>query len=311
MSMQGSAKASEVRIRPGTIDDNEACAAVLVDAVNDLGRRNGSIEEGDALQHETNWARWRSFFDHIARTAAEFWIAEGADGTPVGYARSIDRGGLFELTEFFVRPGVQSQGLGRELLARAFPPGRGDQRLIIATTDIRALSRYLRAGVVVRFPVLTFAGDSRDVAPVDGLVPEPLDLHRDLDAVNAVDDAVLGHRREVDHRWFATEREGHRYVRGGRVVGYGYVGLPDRAGNGPFAVLDPTDLPAVLSHVERRRHELGAEKTEFEVALHNRIAVEHLLGRGYRMDSFMTLFCSSEPFGRFDRYLFCGPALIL
>jgi len=129
--------------------------------------------------------------------------------------------------------------------------------------------------------------------------------------VNAIDDAVLGHRREVDHRWFATEREGYRYLRDGRVVGYGYVSLPDRGGNGPFAVLDPADLPGLLSHVERRRHELGAEKTEFEVALHNRTAVEHLLGRGYRMDPFMTLVCSSEPFGRFDRYLFCGPALIL
>ena len=309
--MQGSTEASAVRVRPGTIDDNEACAAVLVDAINDLGRRNGSIDEGHELKHETQWPRWRSFFDHIARTAAEFWIAEGADGAPIGYARSIDRGGLFELSEFFVRPSVQSQGVGRELLERAFPAGRGDVRLIIATTDIRALSRYLRAGVVARFPVLTFTGASRDVAVPEGIAIEPLDLDRDLDAVNEVDDAVLGHRREVDHRWFATEREGYRYLRDGRVVGYGYVALPDRGGNGPFAVLDPTDLPAVLSQVERRRHELGAEKTEFEVALHNRIAVDHLLGRGYRMDSFMTLFCSSEPFGRFDRYLFCGPALIL
>ena len=309
--MQGSTVASAVRIRPGMIDDNQACAAVLVDAINDLGRRNGSIEEGDALKHETQWPRWRSFFDHIARTAAEFWIAEGADGTPIGYARSIDRGGLFELTEFFVRPGVQSQGVGRELLERAFPPGRGDPRLIIATTDIRALSRYLRSGVVGRFPILTFTGTSRRVAVSEGLAVETLDLDRDLDAVHAVDDAVLGHRREVDHEWFATEREGYRYLRDGRVVGYGYVSLPDRVGNGPFAVLDPADLPALLSHAERRRYELGADKTEFEVALHNKIAIDHLLGSGYRMDSFMTLFCSSQPFGQFDRYLFCGPALIL
>ncbi|MDP9119681.1 MAG: GNAT family N-acetyltransferase, partial [Actinomycetota bacterium] len=266
MSREASTEASAVRIRRGTIDDNQACAAVLVDAINDLGRRSGSTDE--AIDIATQWPRWRPFFDHIARTAAEFWIAEGVDGTPVGYARSIDRGGLFELTEFFVRPGVQSHGLGRELLERAFPLGRGDLRLIIATTDIRALSRYLRAGVVARFPVLTFTGESREVAVPVGLTVERLDLDRDLGAVNDVDDAVLGHRREVDHRWFATEREGYRYLRDGRVVGYGYVSLPERGGNGPFAVLDPADLPAVLSHVEDRRHELGAEKTEFEVALH-------------------------------------------
>ena len=306
-----STDATEVRIRPGTIDDNEACAAVLVDAVNDLGQRNGSIRADNAIDLATQWPRWRPFFDHIARTAAEFWIAEGADGAPIGYARSIDRDGLFELTEFFVRPGVQSQGVGRDLLARAFPPGRGDLRLIIATTDIRALSRYLRAGVVARFPVLSFTGKSREAPLVAGLDVEPLDLERDLDAVHAVDDAVLGHRREVDHRWFAAEREGYRYLRDGRVTGYGYVGRPDRSGNGPFAVLEPSDLPAALTHAEGRRHELGAEETEFEVALHNRAALEHLLGRGYRMDAFMTLVCSSEPFGQFDRYVFCGPALIL
>jgi GNAT superfamily N-acetyltransferase len=306
-----SADSNGLRIRPGTIDDNEACAGVMVEAVNDLGRRNGSIGADNVMELATQWPRWRSFFDHIARTAAEFWIAEGPDGAPIGYARSTDRDGLFELTEFFVRPGIQSRGVGRDLLARAFPPGRGDPRLIIATTDIRALSRYLRAGVVARFPVLTFTGASRDVPRVDGLDPEPLDIDRDLDAVHAVDDAVLGHRREVDHRWFAAEREGYRYLRGGRTVGYGYVGRPDRSGNGPYAVLDPADLPAVLAHAERRRHQLGTEETEFEVALHNRAGVEHLLGRGYRMDPFMTLVCSSEPFGQFDRYVFCGPALIL
>ena len=68
---------------------------------------------------------------------------------------------------------------------------------------------------------------------------------------------------------------------------------------------------AVMAHAERRRHELGAAETAFEVALHNRAAVDHLLARGYRMDPFLTLVCSSAPFGRFDRYLFCSPALTL
>jgi GNAT superfamily N-acetyltransferase len=41
---------------------------------------------------------------------------------------SIERGagyGLFELSEFFVRPGHQSAGVGRALLERAFPLGQG------------------------------------------------------------------------------------------------------------------------------------------------------------------------------------------
>lgn len=299
------------RIRPGRLEDNHACAAILTDAVNDLGRRQGSIEPGSELVLEDQWPKWRPFMDHIARTAAEFWVAEGEGGELIGYARSVDRDGAFELTEFFVRSGTQSRGLGTQLLERAFPLGRGHLRVIIATTDVRALSRYLRADVLPRFPVLSFAGPARDVPLVGGLAVESLDLDRDMASVNAIDDDVLGHRREVDHRWFAEQREGYRYLRDGSMVGYGYVARPDRGGTGPFAVLDASDLPAVLSHAERRRQQLGAEDASFEVALHNRATIDHLLARGYRMDPFMTLVCSSAPFGSFDRYLMCGPALVL
>jgi GNAT superfamily N-acetyltransferase len=300
-----------VRIRPGRLEDNHACAAVLAEAVNDLGRRQGSIEPGAELVLEDQWPKWRPFMDHVARTAAEFWVAEGDGRELIGYARSVDRDGAFELTELFVRPGTQSAGLGTRLLERAFPLGRGHLRIIIATTDIRALSRYLRADVLPRFPVLSFSGPAREAPPVDGLAVESLDLERDMASVNAIDDDVLGHRREVDHRWYAEEREGYRYLHDGSMVGYGYVALPERGGTGPFAVLDAVDLPAVLSHAERRRHQLGAEDASFEVPLHNRAAIDHLLGRGYRMDPFMTLVCSSAPFGNFDRYLMCGPALVL
>jgi len=300
-----------VRIRHGGLDDNHACAAVLTEAVNDLGRRQGSIEPGAELVLEEQWPKWRPFLDHVARTAAEFWVAESEEGELIGYARSVDRDGAFELTEFFVRPGTQSAGLGTRLLERAFPIGRGHIRVIIATTDIRALSRYLRADVLPRFPVMTFSGPARDVPLIDGLAVESLDLERDMASVNAIDHNVLGHRREVDHRWFAEEREGYRYLRDGSMVGYGYVARPDRGGTGPFAVLDASDLPAVLSYAEGRRHQLGAEDAWFEVPLHNRAAIDHLLGRGHRMDPFMTLVCSSAPFGSFDRYLMCGPALVL
>jgi hypothetical protein len=96
----------DVRFRRGTVDDNRRCGAVLAEAVNDLGRRNGSIDDVSMLRLDDQWDRWQSIFDHLARTAAEFWVAESDDHGVVGYARSTDRAGLFELTEFFVRPGT-------------------------------------------------------------------------------------------------------------------------------------------------------------------------------------------------------------
>ncbi len=73
-------------------------------------------------------ARIQPLYALLAEIAAEWWVAEDDAGRLIGYARSIERGagyGLFELSEFFVRPGHQSAGVGRALLERAFPLGQG------------------------------------------------------------------------------------------------------------------------------------------------------------------------------------------
>jgi GNAT superfamily N-acetyltransferase len=302
---------SQPTLRPGTLDDNRACFEILRTAVNDLARRIGAETFGED-DPEGTWRRFQSFFEHLTRTAAEFWVAEAPDaGTIVGYARSVDRDGLFELTEFFVTPGAQAAGIGRALLERAFPDGRGAPRVIVATTDLPALSRYFRSGVVARVPIVTFTGAARAAGVESDLAIERVDAEdEDLAPVDAIDASVLGHRRTVDHRWFRTQREAYLYRRGGAVVGYGYVGPPDSAGSGPFAVLDPADLPAVMAHAEARRTELGASDMSFDVSMDNRPALDHLLSRGYKMDRFLTLLLSSEPL-RTDGYLFTGPPLIL
>ncbi len=66
------------------------------------------------------WERRKSMFEFLARTSPHFWVAE-RDGEIIGHARSIEHDGLLELTEYFVLPGQQSGGLGRQLLAYAFP----------------------------------------------------------------------------------------------------------------------------------------------------------------------------------------------
>lgn len=304
--------ASPPRPRPGTLDDNRLCFETLRAAVNDLARRIGAEPFGED-DPEGAWRRFRPFSDHLSRTAAEFWVAEAPDaGTIVGYARSVDRDGLFELTEFFVTPGAQAAGVGRQLLERAFPTGRGEPRVIIATTDLRALSRYFRSGVVARVPIASFTGTPRSTdAETDLEIVRVGPDDDDFDPVDAIDGAVLGHRRTVDHRWFRTEREGYLYRRGRKAVGYGYVGLPDGAGSGPFAVLEAADLPAAMAHAESRRLELGASDISFEVPLNSQLALGYLLARGYKMDQFLTLLLTSEPMRPLDGYLFTGPPLIM
>jgi GNAT superfamily N-acetyltransferase len=294
------------RLRRGTPDDTEACVRILVAAVTDLGRRQGTSWEADPADLRV---RLGSMLDHLALHAAEWWVAEdAAGGALIGYARSTDRGGLFELTEFFVHPDHQAAGLGADLLARAFPDGRGEVRAIIATTDLRAQSRYYRAGTVARFPIV-----SLEVAE-----PRPLEVPSDAALVRAtpddiadlrrIDAAVLDYDRGDEFTWLIEDREGWLLRRDGKAVGYAFVG---RHGSGPIATLDPDDQLPLLALVESRAAALGVTPLTLEVPMHNGVAMRHLLARGFRMDAFFTFLMSSHPFGRFDRYVVFGPPFIL
>jgi GNAT superfamily N-acetyltransferase len=305
-------------IRPATQADMEASHDVMWASVTDFGARNGTPLQGTAAEW---WAGGEPLQRFLATHAAEWWVAEEpASGRLIAYARSVERGGLLELTEFFVLPSNQSRGLGRQLIERAFPAGRGDVRSIIATTDVRALARYYGAGTVARFPILTIGGVPR-AAGVDGdpggdLAPQRLDPKSDddLEAVRAIEAGLIEYARGLDElRWLLEVREGYLYRRGGKgrrgePVGYGFVGKP---GTGPVGAVDPALLPAILLHLEDRAAQVGLEQIEFQVPSPNEVATRHLLGRGLRIDPWINLLMSNRPFGAFDRFLGFGPPVFL
>jgi GNAT superfamily N-acetyltransferase len=299
-------------VRRATPDDAAACHDVLWESVTDLGRRQATPLEGSV---EDWWRSGESLHRHLAERAAEWWLAEDPGSRRVvGYARSIERDGLVELTEFFVRPGFQSRGLGRDLLERAFPQddGHGRRRIrsIIATADVRALARYYGVGTVARFPFFTLGGKPSS-AELDSRL-EPVALARGNAATAAVRDIernVLGFARgdaEID--WLLGDREGWVYSNEGAIVGFAFVGT---AGTGPLAALDPANFPAVLAHVESRAHAQGLDHVEFQVPGPNETAIHHLLGRGYRLDSWINFLMSDRPFGQFDRFIGFGPPIFL
>jgi GNAT superfamily N-acetyltransferase len=133
-------------VRPGTLDDLRAVYDVFVRTTADLERRLGTPEGlnmwTDPALIADYWARHRTLFEHLTRSGDQFWVAED-EGRIISYARGTFHDGVRELIEFFVLPEHQATGVGRELLGRAFPGGAGVRRAVIATTDIRALSRYL------------------------------------------------------------------------------------------------------------------------------------------------------------------------
>ncbi|HEY8943449.1 MAG TPA: GNAT family N-acetyltransferase, partial [Polyangiaceae bacterium] len=275
----------DIRFRRGTPADSRRAFDLSMAAVKDLMARQNHELPFDA---DSLWSVLESYLAHLATHAAEWWIAEDvSDGSLVGYARSVERGGLFELSELFVRPGIQSAGLGKQLIERAFPRGRGEVRAIIATNDVRALARYYAADTVARFPIASLTGKPKPApqGEIDVTVATP----DDIPLLAELETAVVGYGRDADYPWLLREREGLLYRRGGRLVGSAFFG---EKGIGPIATYEPADQRFILADMESRAHARGIEEVSFSVPMVNEIAMNHLFGRGFKIDGPLNLFMS-------------------
>ena len=295
------------RYRRGTPADTRTCFDIFEVTVDDLGRRTGggaNATSGDPNAFEIR----RPMFEHLAATADQWWLAEeDAAGRAVGYARSIVRDGVRELTEFFVLPDAQSAGVGRGLLERALPAEGARHRAIVATIDPRAIARYLRAGLAARATMVGLEGSPRDERLATDLVRQPIDPEDPpLEELAEVDRPLLGFRRDEDHRWLASQRPGAVYRRGRSVVGYGYHPTRPLWG-GPYAALEASDLPVLIADGEAAAAAAGHATVSFDVALTAQSALDHLLGRGFRVDPFVMLFFTDGTVDGLDRYVLTSP----
>jgi GNAT superfamily N-acetyltransferase len=295
------------RYREASAADNRAMHDVFLETVAEIDRRLGSadaVDDKDPVVREQSWERWQSLFEHLMANGARAWVAEDDSGRVVGYARSLDRDGVRELTEFFVLPAAQGGGVGRELLGRAFSPEGVRHRTIIATLELAALGRYLKTGLTAHGLVLYVSNAPREHRVETDLAAEPIvDSPRTLAALARIDRRILGHTRRPEHGWLQGNREGFLFRRDGRAVGYGYVG--ERSG--PVAAFDPSDMPAILAHLESRAAAANLPDVGFWLPSLNAAATAHLLGRGFRIDPFIATFFSDAPEVRLDRYLITSP----
>jgi GNAT superfamily N-acetyltransferase len=294
----------EFTIRRGTPRDTRAAFDVSMLAMKDLFRRQGHEW---TLEPEAFWKVLEPYLTHLAEHAAEWWIAEDrADGKLIGYARSVERDGLFELSELFVRPDNQSAGLGKLLLEKAFPSGRGEVRAIIATSDVRGLARYYGAGTAARFAMFSLTGQPRrtEVESHQALPVGPAEIGE----LAAMERAVVGYARDADYPWLLENREIYVYRRAGRTVGFGCF---SETGQGPIVALEPDDQPAILLHLESLAQSCGMDSISFQVPSINVVVMHHLLERGYKIDAPPGLLMSSRDFGRFDCFVPFAPSIVL
>ena len=297
-----------IRYRRFGEDENEVVAKIFARAYNDLLTKGGNKPYVD-VEDQAGWTKaWRpdrqALFEHFSASKNESWLAE-QDGEVLGYARSILRDGIWQLTDFWVLPHKQAGGIGEVLLDRTFR-SRVDSggRVVVATTGGAAMARYIKCGLDVLSPLLEFAGPPRSTTIAADVSEEPmLDDTPTLEVLSRLDRAILGFDRTVDHKWFLAKRTGYLYRRRGEPIGYGYVAKWP----GPFAARDPADLPVVLAHAETEMAKRDQEMTLI-VPMVNSDAMRYLLSRGFRMnDKFMLLFMADRVRPRLDRYIMWWP----
>ena len=301
-----------IEIRPGTNADLFGAFVVFRLA---LFRLNQSLElaspenKPNSESLSAHFEIFRTYTEHLAQTADQFWVAEEA-GEIIGFARSFRRAGIRQLSELFVHPDKQSHGVGKRLLEAAFPADSATNRVIIASPDVRAMTRYLKAGVKIRFTIYDW-GRKPEMVPFEtDLAIEPFSASpENLAILNSIDRTILGYTREVDHIWLSQIRQGHFYRRNGQVVGYSYVS--NRVG--PIAMLHNPDFHAALAHVESEMTKYVDEVfDEFFVTIPmiNTAAVDYVLKRGCQTTPFLEHFMSDQPLGQYENYIFMDPPFI-
>ncbi|MBF8289275.1 MAG: Acetyltransferase [Chloroflexi bacterium] len=298
--------------RPFAATDAPEAFAVFRRSLFDYLHRIGMVDAETAANPpiETAWASQGPWIEHLAATAAENWIAEDDVGRVIGWALSVERDGALELTHFFVEPGTQARGIGRGLLERAFPIGRGKHRVIMATQDPRALALYLRFGVNYITTSMDMVRRPRALEMNSGITFERLTPgDESVRAVGDIEAAILGHRREADVRFLLGNRAGWLARRDGSVIGFAFGA--NGSNSGPIASLDPSDIPPLLDHVENEAAAAGLEEVYFAVPMMNDVAVRHLLAGGFQIEPFYVKVLADSRSMQLDRWVHTGPAFII
>src|SRR5262245_28096953 len=140
-------KAPRITFRQARPGDMAGCARVFLRSSTDLSRRHSVAPP--AFRSRDMVAP----LAHLQKTDPRGFHVAVRKGRVVAFASTILRGGTHFLAMFWTLPSLQSKGIGRRLLARAFEkprPPASAVRCVFASLDTRAQALYLKFGMVPR-----------------------------------------------------------------------------------------------------------------------------------------------------------------
>jgi hypothetical protein len=292
--------------------DMMSCARVFVRSSRDLARRQGS-----ALPR-TRPADIVPALAHLQRTDPRGFHVAVKQGRVVAFASTIVRGNTHFLSMFWAIPGLQSRGVGRRVLARAFEgprPPASAVRCVFASLDARAQVLYLKFGMRPRgmFYMLKGApGPSprpRHSVELEQLGKPGRTSPRMLAIAARFDRALRAARRDADLRYIMGLPGARFFVaRAGRaIVGYAVVNEKGRVG--PAGVADPRFSAGLAWAIKGAAQSIGAKELVVIVPGVNAGALSTFFESGLKTE-FFGAWMSAKPVGSFEGYLLAGGMLL-
>ena len=288
------------------------CARVFVRSSRDLARRQGNTPPPTRPQDIA------PALAHLQRTDPRGFHVAVTGGRVVAFAATIVRGNTHFLSMFWTLPGLQSKGVGRRVLTRAFEgprPAASAVRCVFASLDTRAQMLYLKFGMRPRgmFYLLkgTPNGSPRPKHAVE-LVP--------VGRPGSVSPKALAIAARFDRRFRATRRDADiRFVMGlpgaqffvaragRRTIGYAIVNEKGRIG--PAGVVDPRFSAGLAWAVKEAARGMGAKDLFVVVPGVNAGALDAFFQAGLKTE-FFGAWMSAKPVGSFEGYMLAGGMLL-
>jgi GNAT superfamily N-acetyltransferase len=295
--------------RPG---DMLGCARVFVQSSTDLGRRQGSVlPPADPLA-------MAAALGHLQRTDPRGFHVAVRGRRVVAFASTILRGNTHFLSMFWALPQLQSQGVGRRLLARAFEHPRPPQPRCAACSprSIRARRRSTSSSACCRAGCSTWCAASRGLSPRPRRTVELVQVGE----VGKTTPEMLATAARFDRRFRASRRDADiRYVmslpgrpvlpRARRSATVGYAVVTDKGRVGPAGVADSRYGAGLAWAITEAVRANGADTMTVIVPGVFGPALDVFFAAGLKTE-FFGAWMSAKPLGELDTYLLAGGMLL-